>query len=387
MAELGLLIAPAQPGRRGDVAAAALGEAGPAAAVVVAEPDRVAKLPAVHARDGHSAGPARIDRKAHVAALRLLAADGRDVGPPAAARVQPPNRPAFHLVRADRCRVRYVEVALFVELALRGKHVSARTARHGMPAAAAIARAEEMLLARIGNGGVDGRRAAARPSRRRVEQHETDAGVGPPRPRRPETLVRKAFHLAPAAAAVVAALQAVVAGAEHQSRGVVRVDREPLAEAAPVLVSAHLERHRHDRPGRPLVARAQDRRLAGKVHARGEIDDVRVERVGSDAFDAHVAADRSAVLQRHPAAQPVIPSIRSAHVGAQIGQPPFGAAEDDVGREAAGADHDVFPFVRDARDGAGRSCTRSQRRDNQRQQQCEAAANAQRMLTVCWRPS
>src|SRR5204862_10375 len=66
--------------------------------------------------------------------------------------------------------------------------------------------------------------------------------------RRAEPLHREALDGLPVFAVVGAALQAVVPRTEEQDARVVRIDREALAEPAPVLVAAHAERNRKDLP-------------------------------------------------------------------------------------------------------------------------------------------
>ena len=127
----------------------------------------------------------------------------------------------------------------------------------------------------------------------------------------------------------------------------VGVDREPLAEPAPVLVSAHLERHGCGLPSCSAVAAAEDRGGIAVIHAGGEIDGVRILRIGGDALDPEIAAFREAVLEWNPALPPFLPAVGAAHVRAQKGEAFLNRREDDVRCKPAAADDNVAPFIGD----------------------------------------
>src|SRR5438309_10450755 len=89
--------------------------------------------------------------------------------------------------------------------------------------------------------------------------------------------------------AVVAPPQPVVARAEEQRRGPLRIYRKPLAHAAPVFVAPHLEWYGNNVPGGAAIAAAKDCGRRPRVHAGGDVDHVRVLGVWSDAFERAVA--------------------------------------------------------------------------------------------------
>ncbi len=254
-----------------------------------------------------------------------------------------------------------------------------RLSRHGLPAAAGVAAAEQVLAAHQRHADVESRAGRTALAAARVEDDEHDPAAAALHPRRlvrrlrGEHLldVREAADAAPGHGAVGAAPEARVARAHVEDPPVVRVDRQALAVAAAVLVAAHLERHVRALEAPPAVGGAEDRAVGrGRVGvgAAGEVQALRVGGVDRDALDAHQVAVPvpEPVDERLPAFRAGVPAVGAADVGAAVAHVLRRRMEDDAGDEAA-ADHlHVLPGV-----GLGRRAARGVNDDGQGACDCE----------------
>lgn len=178
------------------------------------------------------------------------------------------------------------------------------------------------------------------------EQNEADTGIGRPALlRQAQAPIRKRLYPVPAGAAIARAPETVVAGAEIQDIGVMRIHRQPLTQSTAVLVAAHAEGYRYCFPVLTAVEGAQHGRGIALIHPRRHMHHVRIPRVHGDALDAEIAGLRHLVLQGYPALSILIPAIGATHVRAQVGESLLRFAENNIRREAAGADCDIAPVV------------------------------------------
>jgi len=81
------------------------------------------------------------------------------------------------------------------------------------------------------------------------------------------------------------------------------------------------------------------------MHPAGDINALRVNRIGGDALHAHEIIVGGPVHQRHPHPGLVVPLVGAADIGAAIGKARLGCAEDKPVNESPALDDDRFPSV------------------------------------------
>ena len=98
---------------------------------------------------------------------------------------------------------------------------------------------------------------------------------------------REAVNLLPGQRRIFADPKPGRARAEIENVVVVRINGQTLSNAPPIFIATHPEGHLHRLKSLALVHRTQDGRRRGLMHPRGDIDALRVNRIGGDALRAH----------------------------------------------------------------------------------------------------
>src|SRR4029077_5964641 len=130
----------------------------------------------------------------------------------------------------------------------------------------------------------------------------------------------------------------VVARTEIENGGIVRIDGKPFTQSPSGFVPAHPEIDRDDLPCGPAVTAPEDRGFVPVIGARSRINDVWIDGVGRDAFDAEVISFRHAVFKRDPSGERRIPAVSAPDIGADVGEAFLGAAEDKARNKSTAAD-------------------------------------------------
>ncbi len=227
------------------------------------------------------------------------------------------------------------------------RHLAGGLPGDGLPGAAAVGGA-------VQGGGLIGDADIDRLAAGRAVGHEGDARAAA----RP-VLDGERGDLTPCRAVVGAAPQAVLAGAQQQGAVVRRVDRQPLARPAAVLVAAQLERQLGALEGAAPVRGAQDRAVTGPlvgVGARREVEPVGVDGVGGQRIDAQKVPVLLAepVGQRDPLLGRGLPAVGAAHVCAGVQQTLLARVEHQPGDVTAAHHLGVVPHIRSGCLGLGR---------------------------------
>ena len=142
--------------------------------------------------------------------------------------------------------------------------------------------------------------------------------------------------------------------AEVKLVGLKWIDGQALAPLlAIIIVAAELEGQIDTVESAALVPGNENRAVDGDprldIHARGEIEPVRVGRIEGNALDSHQAPVRIRAIepigQRNPQRGCHAPTIGSAHVGADVHQPRLGGMSVNARHHAAVDDLDALPVV------------------------------------------
>ena len=305
----------------------------------------------------------------------------RNVRPGAVLGIEFPNRAIGRAAGTGAVAIDHIQYALRIEARMNGHEIRG-LAGNRLPGLARVGAAEQVAGAGIGRADVNRLRGFAPRSGAGIEHDETQSHSScrrrrrrrgraraarlPPRRQGPPRACfsaraggsrccggrcgrcgrREAVHLFPSQRRVLAHPKPGRARAEIKNVVVVWINGQTLSDAPPVFIPAHPEGHLHHLESLALVHRTQDGRRLVLMHPAGDINALRVNRIGGDAFRAHEIVVGRPVRQRNPHLRLVVPLVGAADIGAAVGQARLGGVEDKPINEAPALHHDSFPSVR-----------------------------------------